>query len=519
MEKATSQSKEATLDTKPVVVQSAKDAINAMYAKKSSSGLSDYLADSSKELDSLHSNQKSGTDAKSAASIHRHSSARKMESVRTSASALLKVAGSKNSKKSAQPLVTRTSLELNPKKPGVHTIKAKSSSQLAPNSQFSSANRSALRPKKSPISLNSTIHTHNPQVFQDVVTSSNLTAQQKRSISKPQPSIVSQTSIKVNTTSASKPNSSHSTSVKPAVHIPKPSSSAVSAPYVPRPNQGEVVDFVARKPRPAKSTKPADTPDTKKKPKSSPLDSIKKRFAPAPKGYAANSDQQARPDRPYQAESFIRPKSSEASKSSKSTQFYGLDDDSHSLGVMQGQPNRDEIAMDAGLGVIEDYHSDGTVSANGEATVLRRDGPDNNKYALSAQSPYYLKGAASVEKRPLSGNGVRRHPVEAATSVYAGQDLDANKSNKNQYTAESDKKSKKKTNKKSETAKSAKVTKVAKSSKPNKPTKVTRAGIDAHPTMIIPSRSRSSAPMVALLLLTVLLGAIVGALAYLFFFQ
>lgn len=106
-----------------------------------------------------------------------------------------------------------------------------------------------------------------------------------------------------------------------------------------------------------------------------------------------------------------------------------------------------------------------------------------------------------MKKRPLSGNGAVRVQTEAATSVQAAQDLEEELPKKNQY------------------KKNSKKSKKTKEVKEKKSTKSVRTHDINQPTMIIPAHHRSNAPLVALLLLTVILGATVGALAYLFFFQ
>lgn len=106
--------------------------------------------------------------------------------------------------------------------------------------------------------------------------------------------------------------------------------------------------------------------------------------------------------------------------------------------------------------------------------------PKMAPYAPNGESPF-LK-SVSVEKRPLSDNSA----VHAASETYAS---DAKPSRKNQYAKK--------------TAKAAE----------------RRADLPARPTVIIPSSRRSKAPLFFLILLTIILGATVGAAVYLCFFQ
>jgi len=489
MDKAAKDSREDQPAKKPVAVRSAKEAINAMYADKDKSGLGDYLAMSVREIVNA-TDQKKGAEAKSAANLHKHARNQRMESVRTSASALMKMASShakapsnrlqatdpiahKANLQSAKPVevgpekieskaptVVRTSLKLKPKKP---TVKA-------PVEAKSRAN-SGIRLPKQQIPL-SRVHTHNPQVFQDVVRVG--VADRKRPTSggekEAQSSIVSQDAKKVN----SKAVADGVVRLKKAL-----------------PSQQKDIEKPVLK---------AGTGSTHAV-KVNPIDSIKKKFAPAPKGFAASNAREARPNRPYQVEDYLNP--SHATKSvpvtDDATHYYGLSEDELAENAKGVQVNRDQMAAEAGLGMIEDYSSGESAMGDKQATVLRRDSPDNNKYALSAQSPYYLKPEKEMKKRPLSGNGVPRVQTEVATSVHAGQDLEEELPKKNQYkkNAKKSKKSKGMTGKKTKKA----------------PRDINQ------PTMIIPAHHRSNAPLVALLLLTVILGAIVGALAYLFFFQ
>lgn len=94
---------------------------------------------------------------------------------------------------------------------------------------------------------------------------------------------------------------------------------------------------------------------------------------------------------------------------------------------------------------------------------------NNTRYALGEKSPFFLQ-SVSVEKRPLSSGRPAARPA----------------SHKNVYP------------------------KKPAAPKPEKP---------SLPTIVVPDSHRSKAPLIALIIFTILLGALVGAAAYLFFFQ
>lgn len=113
---------------------------------------------------------------------------------------------------------------------------------------------------------------------------------------------------------------------------------------------------------------------------------------------------------------------------------------------------------------------------------------DNNRYALGGGSPF-LK-SVSVEKRPLSDNA-KPYDYSVRTSEKTGVKSGSKLSKKNVY-------SKKKS---------------------PKPDLGPRQDLPTRPTVIIPASRRSKLPLFFLLLFTILLGAVVGAAVYLCFFQ
>lgn len=464
----------------PQPAKSAKDAINAMYAAGANkTGLSDYLASSAKEIINSSPSAKAHDD-KSAASLHRRDPGHR-ESVRPSASALMRQAAPKPSPKpkpvasSVDPLasraevtvarsvteraksstassatpVVRTSLKLGPKKPPLVS--------KAPAAARNSARRPAgdtLRAKKQTPVIKP-IHTDNPRVFQDVM------RPRTQDIIPPKPRANQKTTQKSPATKKAAPG------------VTK----ARLAPAAPKPHR--------------------------------PLDSIKNRFRPAPKGYATSDP---RRQRPYKAEDFLNPSHSmpadapSTEQPDRATHIYGMIEAPREYSDLPrwAQNNLDAAASaaqanpDSDLGVVEDY---GDPIAH---KTDQPDHPDNNRYALSSQSPFFLQ-TVEVDKRPLSGGPAIREQFE--TPLSAGQNL-TERPKKNRY------EKKPKTAKKSQNAaKSA-----PNSSKSSTKSKSKSAARDDL-TVIIPSAHRSHVPLFLLLLITILLGAAVGALAYLFFFQ
>ena len=108
------------------------------------------------------------------------------------------------------------------------------------------------------------------------------------------------------------------------------------------------------------------------------------------------------------------------------------------------------------------------------STPHRTKGPEdtslnNARYALGEKSPFFLQ-SVSVEKRPLSSGRPSTRPA-TRKNIYPKKPAEP---------------------------------------KPEKP---------SLPTIVVPDSHRSKAPLIALIIFTILLGALVGAAAYLFFFQ
>ena len=114
--------------------------------------------------------------------------------------------------------------------------------------------------------------------------------------------------------------------------------------------------------------------------------------------------------------------------------------------------------------------STASTNPNSDSAATTEDTSANNtRYALGERSPFFLQ-SVSVEKRPLSSG----RPASRSTA------------RKNVY--------------------------------PKKPA-VPKPEKPSLPTIVVPDSHRSKAPLIALILFTILLGALVGAAAYFFFFQ
>lgn len=116
--------------------------------------------------------------------------------------------------------------------------------------------------------------------------------------------------------------------------------------------------------------------------------------------------------------------------------------------------------------------------------------PDNNRYSLGGESPFLR--SVNVEKRPLSNSPDKFNPkVERRATVDP---------------TEIAKKSSLKTSRKNHYPKAKAIS-------------TPRQEMPVRPTVIVPSNRRSKAPLFFLVLITIILGAAVGAAVYLCFFQ
>lgn len=487
----------------PTPVRSAKDAINAMYSRDNPARLSDYLGPSAKEIiNAAAYGSSEGRDIKSASSLHHASSQRKLEATRPSASAIFRAAKSEKS----TPVV-HTSLKLAPKSP---RLAKPASPALAQNP---SPTQPAVKP--SPIIINSRSRAMSPRPAS--APKPPLSVRPKKGqikITTPSPTAIAVSTIEeaaslaTGASAKSAPRYAAKSAVKTVVSprpakpapksAPKPSAEPMSKPASSRssgspfasaaPSSRSIsVDGFAR-PSSAKKqvAKPAADPYQKL-----PADSVKRRFRLAPKGFSAAKPEQARPAR-RKFMSFSNPDYTvPVPKPSPAVDIYGMTEP-------EPEPEKD------GLGVVEDYRpanptnpAMGTSASNNAAndasasSPAKKTAPDNNRYALGGQSPFFLK-SVSVEKRPLSDAPTRRADTISPIYTDPGDEVPR----KNIYDGKSSPKSPKSSAKKPDPR-----------------------DLPQRPTVIIPSNRRSHTPLFLLLILTVILGAAVGAAVYFFFFQ
>ncbi len=512
----------------PVVpVRSAKEVINAMYAAENPARLSDYLGTSAKEIINNSRPAASDRDAKSASSLHHASSQRKMEATRPSASAIFRAAKSETT-------VVRTSLELDPKSPkSVKVAKSATKSPAKPSpiviNSRSRAENSRFEGSRASRAQNDDFNT-NTSRFASRPTASVRPKKGQIKITTPSPTSIAVSAIEhaagtVTGAAAAKTAAKSSSSIKatkPASKSTKPrprglvqdiarpahgarAFSDFSTPDSPVRNARPLANFsdaddddvipISRTPRITKSTRPKAGNDAVQNRQNLPADSVKRRFRLAPKGFAAKKPEQARPAR-RKFMSFSNPDYTvPVPKSTPAIEIYGMT-----------EPTPKEVSEKDGLGVVEDYRpanpdnpAMGTSASNHASSrplpdePVAKSTPDNNRYALGGQSPFFLK-SVSVEKRPLSDAPTRR--ADTISPIYT--DLGDEVPRKNVYDGKS-------------ASKSAKSQKSAKKTNPR--------DLPQRPTVIIPSNRRSHTPLFLLLILTVILGAAVGAAVYFFFFQ
>lgn len=510
----------------PVIpVRSAKDAINAMYASENPARLSDYLSPSAKEV--INAAARPMADSKSAASLHHASSSQhRLETTRPSASSLFRAAKSEKT-------VIRTSLELDPEPSSRRTQKPQ---PVAP-----SAVRSASSPvsKPSPIVINSRPRAEKPNSTSPERPQAQAVRPKKGRIqvTSPSPTAVAVATIEhaadavahpVKNTIVKNPaskNAAKNSAVQSAVGRSK-STVSKSVPRPPRPvRRGGLVQDIARpvssanpdihintpSPRPSRAPHLAKSSELTSDPyRKLPTDSVKRRFRLAPKGFAASKPEQARPAR-RKFMSFSNPDyTAPVPKPSPAVEIYGLtepepeEQDRDGLGVVEdyrpaspANPAMNTAASDRATAhdvSSDSYSVPGAASVNADTTSAgasakpAKSAPDNNRYALGGQSPFFLK-SVSVEKRPLSDAPTRRSDTISPIYTDPGDDVPR----KNVYDGKS---------------------KPTKSSKKTNP-----RDLPQRPTVIIPSNRRSHTPLFLLLILTVILGAAVGAAVYFFFFQ
>lgn len=562
----------APSSARPTPVRSAKEAINARAQAQAQTGAQ--LAKSAKEVFNNSARETARQTSKSASRLHHTSLTKNVESVRTSASALLRVAKSPeptqpdDTTKSADPLaktptlakktkkpeettsvsVVRTSLKLGaqarPVQPPVVLPPHARMAQSARPVQYSQAseldvvqafeeslslparNNNALEAAiRSARGLGSGNHTEKQSLSAALVASHHglddhqsapLTSTRVRSRTTP-----TDHSVAVKTgTPATAPKSEPSAipiqrikrpTPRRAVNSAQTASTAAAATTAkvttaPRPRPKGIRDpqMLSGAPRPlqraAKNLKSSSTADIISVQLGQPAT---KRFRPAPKDYATAQPKSIDIYGMLETEEPKTPPARPAPRRKLPEDQLGVVEDYHppEYPVKNVKDVPKTQAVPVGVGPDDPtpvpptrYESTGAPNQQSLAEPVATPpatAPDNNRYALGERSPFFLK-SVNVEKRPLSEG-----PVRTARPTIDRLGIQPNFADEPELT---DRKKRKNTYSKRQK-------KVAKSKAASKP------------TVIIPNSRRSKAPLVFLIILTIILGAAVGAAAYLCFFQ
>lgn len=497
---------ETSEKSSPAPVTSAKDAINAMYAEQAQK-MEPILAPSAREAVNAAASQDTGRNSKSAANLHHGSIQKNIDTSRTSAAALLQRA------KSPRPSATETepANSFDPLASRLPKAAHKKSTQSAHSEQEIPVIRTSLklgssaRPKSAPVVLPP--NARMAQVARPVGGSARISKLSGLLSRRPGDAQIIQ------------PNT-----INPGQHTKHLASGAKSLPSTTDNNGAlEVQILSGSKALPTKA--PAQMVKSAPKP-------ITPARVPRPTGPLRDpqmvgggnggshrtSKSKAAPLWPAAAATALgpKPKFRSAPKGYASAAPTGVATDNAYVMATPPKINLARHRADlAELGVVEDYHASRVPEPMGDkapigrlkaqtvavghgkaAPSIKADNTsnysflskkkpvDNNRYALGGQSPF-LK-SVNVEKRPLSDNAAHgqtkiERPMVEEKSGKSGR--------KNIY------------------------------AKKNKSKTDARQDLPQRPTVIVPASRRSKVPLFFLILFTIILGAVVGAAAYLCFFQ
>lgn len=479
--------------SRPRAVTSAKDAINAMYANRKASAPSGPARPTTltaREMVNAAASQNAQRAAKSAASVHHGQIQRNLNSTRTSASALLRVAESPrlasdriNAKTSYDPLARPTRPEPKP-------VPEADQKQEIPVVRTSLKLGADARPKPAPVILPP--NARMARIARPVQNESLAAAHRMRSgklLSRPHP--IDAQIIQPNTINPGRQRRVIDSGMKP---VSPPAARANTA------NSSRSNSAVNPRPTPPPESKSqairsaaAKVIETRQHANRGP------RFRTAPKNYAASQPEPIAMDSSYVM--TAPPKISPSHAKSR------VAEDMAELGMEApksfknagdrapiGQAKSQTVAAGHGRANTEIPTIKETNSSNYSFSRNNREKPvDNNRYAIGGQSPF-LK-TVNVEKRPLSDTPVTPRPTIERRNVEEKPTKPAKSGRKNVYPK-----------------------KAAKPEKSRKDKKAEKAAAP-RPTVIIPSSHRSKLPLFFLVLFTIILGALVGAAAYLCFFQ
>lgn len=493
----TSQNSGSTTDPTPQpVITSAQAAINAMYAERAQQAQPE-VAMSAREAVNAAAGQNAIDREKSAANLHHGSIQKNMESTRTSASALLRVAKSKPvSSKDTQPVNSFDPLA-KPKPIATKPKRTTLANQAGPSVVRTSLKLgAAAKPKQTPVILppNARMAQNARPVGMTLQPKNKLTRLLSRKLVNAE--IVPKKSLPGASPRTIEPSQGTTVEVdvtgtiaetKPT-SVPRPRSTVIRDPQMLQAKRPATARANAAT-RAARSARVADVVGQQM--------GQPAKFRSAPRGFAAAAPAPTATDTSYV---MAEPPKITARKPKTVVQ-------TEDLGVVKSyhqsrepQPLGDHTPIGR---VTEQKVASGHGGAAPEAKVKadntsnysfsKQLEPDANRYALGGQSPF-LK-SVNVEKRPLSGEGSHLGGASkaASNSSIEAPAKPAKAPRKNIYPKKS-------------TAKEPSA-KEAKRSAPNRP------------TVIVPSSHRSKAPLFFLIVITIILGAAVGAAAYLCFFQ
>ncbi len=480
--------------TQPTPVTSAKAAINALYAQQANQPQV-AMVTSAREAVNAAAKQAGIQQTKSAANLHHGSIQRSMESTRTSASALLRRADDPKAKidtrsSSLDPLAKVQPPSV-PKRPEREIPIVRTSLKLG----------AAARPKPAPVVLppnsrmaqvarpvSNTLHSAAPSgklarllrrntIDAQIVSPGQVHAgRSAKALTSGQPSAPVQ--------------DEHALTVKIVPSTPETKSPAPARPKrkVSAARDPQMLAGARRnaKPRARKLSPKVQTAEALGM-----VTAHSPRFRTKPKNFSTNQPAALPSDNSYV---MAEPPKLNLKKKASTPEDLGVVENYH----VENPPQ--PIGDKAPTGSIKAQRvAAGHVAASPELPTIKADNisnysfskkksePDNNRYALGGESPFLR--SVNVEKRPLSNSPQKFNPkVErAAVSSPAESAKSPVKGRKNHY---------------------------AKKSAP-----APRQELPTKPTVIVPSNRRSKAPLVFLILLTIILGAAVGAAAYLCFFQ
>ncbi len=493
----TSQNSGSTTDPTPQpVITSAQVAINAMYAERAQQAQPE-VAMSAREAVNAAAGQNAIDREKSAANLHHGSIQKNMESTRTSASALLRVAKSKPvSSKDTQPVNSFDPLA-KPKPIATKPKRTTLANQAGPSVVRTSLKLgAAAKPKQTPVILppNARMAQNARPVGMTLQPKNKLTRLLSRKL-------VNAEVLPKKSLPGASPRPLTSGQQTTAVEVDIVGTIAEAQPTVARPRSA-----VIRDPQMVQAKRPAATrtSSTARAARSARVADVvgqqmgqPAKFRSAPRGFAAAAPAPVAADTSYV---MAEPPKITAKPSERVVR-------KEDLGVVKSyhQPREPQPLGDhTPIGRVTEQK---VASGHGGAapdTRIKADNtsnysfskqlePDANRYALGGQSPF-LK-SVNVEKRPLSGEGAHLNTSKKLSNGAAGEatQSSAKVSRKNVY---------------------------PKKSTPEKSnTKSARRDAPSRPTVIVPSSHRSKAPLFFLIIITVILGAAVGAAAYLCFFQ